>query len=291
MHKQGALREFGHYAAMNILGMIGISCYILADTYFVAQGLGSLGLAALNIAIPAYNLMNGIGLMLGVGAATQYTIARAQNDQRQADSVFTHAAALGLLLGVLFLFGGLCFAQPIARLLGADAQTLGMTTTYLRMLWCFGPFFVMNNVLLAFTRNDGAPTVAMCGMIAGSLFNIVFDYIFIFPCGLGMFGAALATGFSPFVSILVLLTHLRRPSRGFHLVKTPLHIGRVPSLCAPGLSSLIGEIASGVRRLLYRPFRRGGLRRGGKSCSGGNRCLYRTVHRHTAAGQPQLGSR
>lgn len=106
--------------------MIGISCYILADTYFVAQGLGSLGLAALNIAIPAYNLMNGIGLMLGVGAATQYTIARAQNDQRQADSVFTHAAALGLLLGVLFLLGGLCFAQPIARLLGADAQTLGM---------------------------------------------------------------------------------------------------------------------------------------------------------------------
>lgn len=232
MHKQGALREFGHYAAMNILGMIGISCYILADTYFVAQGLGSLGLAALNIAIPAYNLMNGIGLMLGVGAATQYMIARAQNDRRQADSVFTHAAALGLLLG-------------------ADAQTLGMTTTYLRMLWCFGPFFVMNNVLLAFTRNDGAPTVAMCGMIAGSLFNIVFDYIFIFPCGLGMFGAALATGFSPFVSILVLLTHLRRPSRGFHLVKTPLRVSRVPSLCAPGLSSLIGEIASGVVLLLF----------------------------------------
>lgn len=251
MHKQGALREFGHYAAMNILGMIGISCYILADTYFVAQGLGSLGLAALNIAIPAYNLMNGIGLMLGVGAATQYTIARAQNDRRQADSVFTHAAALGLLLGLLFLLGGLCFAKPLAGLLGADAQTLGMTTTYLRMLWCFGPFFVMNNVLLAFTRNDGAPTVAMCGMIAGSLFNIVFDYIFIFPCGLGMFGAALATGFSSFVSILVLLTHLRRPSRGFHLVKTPLRVSRVPSLCAPGLSSLIGEIASGVVLLLF----------------------------------------
>ena len=214
MHKQGALREFGHYAAMNILGMIGISCYILADTYFVAQGLGSLGLAALNIAIPAYNLMNGIGLMLGVGAATQYTIARAQNDRRQADSVFTHAAALGLLLGLLFLLGGLCFAKPLAGLLGADAQTLGMTTTYLRMLWCFGPFFVMNNVLLAFTRNDGAPTVAMCGMIAGSLFNIVFDYIFIFPCGLGMFGAALATGFSPFVSILVLLPTADLRSQG-----------------------------------------------------------------------------
>ena len=251
MQKQGTLREFGHYAMMNILGMIGISCYILADTYFVAQGTGSLGLAALNIAIPAYNLMNGIGLMLGVGAATQYTIARAQHDQKQADSVFTHAAALGLLLGLLFLIGGLCFAQPVARLLGADAQTLEMTTTYLRMLWCFGPFFVMNNVLLAFTRNDGAPTIAMCGMIAGSLFNIVFDYIFIFPCRLGMFGAALATGFSPFVSILVLSMHLRRPARGFHAVRTRLRVGRVPALCAPGLSSLIGEIASGVVLLLF----------------------------------------
>ncbi len=123
---------------MNILGMIGISCYILADTYFVAQGLGSLGLAALNIAIPAYNLMNGIGLMLGVGAATQYTIARAQKrSETGGQRIHAHTAALGLLLGLLFLLGGLCFAKPLAGLLGADAQTLGMTTTYLRMLWCF----------------------------------------------------------------------------------------------------------------------------------------------------------
>ena len=53
--------EFRRYAAPGVLGMIGISCYILADTFFVAKGTGSLGLAALNIAIPAYNLMNGLG--------------------------------------------------------------------------------------------------------------------------------------------------------------------------------------------------------------------------------------
>ena len=144
---------------MNILGMIGISCYILADTYFVAQGLGSLGLAALNIAIPAYNLMNGIGLMLGVGAATQYTIARAQNDRRQTDSVFTHAAALGLLLGLLFLLGGLITLYQTARRPARRGRADARHDDDLPALWCFGPFFVMNNVLLAFTRNDGAPTV------------------------------------------------------------------------------------------------------------------------------------
>lgn len=65
--------EFRRYAAPGVLGMIGISCYILADTFFVAKGTGSLGLAALNIAIPAYNLMNGLGLMVGVGGATHYS--------------------------------------------------------------------------------------------------------------------------------------------------------------------------------------------------------------------------
>ena len=71
MHKQGALREFGHYAAMNILGMIGISCYILADTFFVAQGTGSLGLAALNIAntmtMAIYERTKEIGVMKVLG--------------------------------------------------------------------------------------------------------------------------------------------------------------------------------------------------------------------------------
>ena len=66
--------EFRRYAAPGVLGMIGISCYILADTFFVAKGTGSLGLAALNIAIPAYNLMNGLGLMVGVGGATHYSL-------------------------------------------------------------------------------------------------------------------------------------------------------------------------------------------------------------------------
>ena len=61
-----------------VLGMIGISCSILADTFFVDKGTGSLGLAALNIAIPAYNLMNGLGLMVGVGGATHYSLCRAR---------------------------------------------------------------------------------------------------------------------------------------------------------------------------------------------------------------------
>ena len=54
------------YTALNVLGMIGLSCYILADTFFVSKGLGADGLAALNLAIPVYSFIHGTGLMLGI---------------------------------------------------------------------------------------------------------------------------------------------------------------------------------------------------------------------------------
>ena len=64
---QPALRAFARYASLNVLGMIGLSCYILADTFFVARGLGADGLTALNLAVPVYSFVHGSGLMLGMG--------------------------------------------------------------------------------------------------------------------------------------------------------------------------------------------------------------------------------
>ena len=149
--------EFRRYAAPGVLGMIGISCYILADTFFVAKGTGSLGLAALNIAIPAYNLMNGLGLMVGVGGATHYSLCRAQGDAAEADRTFTHTLLLGLCIALVFVLTGTFGVVPLSRLLGANAETLDMTAVYLRLLLCFAPFFVTNNIMIAFVRNDGEP--------------------------------------------------------------------------------------------------------------------------------------
>ena len=251
MEQTVSRQAFGKYASLNILGQVGISCYILADTFFVSRGTGATGLAALNIALPLYNLMNGIGLMIGVGSATHFTICRAQNQQEEADRAFTHAVGLGLVMGLLFLLLGVFAAGPLSHLLGADAETFPLTSVYLRTLLCFGPFFIMNNVLLAFVRNDGGPGRAMCGMVVGSLSNVVMDYIFIFPLGMGMFGAALATGVSPIISILVLSGHLRAPGRGFHLLRARFRPRLLPTLCTPGLPSLISELSSGVVLLLF----------------------------------------
>ena len=79
------LHDFMKYASLSVMAMIAMSCYILADTFFVSQGLGTRGLAALNLAIPAYNFIHGTGLMLGMGGATRFSILKSQDADREAN--------------------------------------------------------------------------------------------------------------------------------------------------------------------------------------------------------------
>jgi Na+-driven multidrug efflux pump len=66
MKAETLLSEFFRYVILNICGIIGLSCYILADTYFISNGLGVNGLTALNLAIPIYSFIHGSGLMFGI---------------------------------------------------------------------------------------------------------------------------------------------------------------------------------------------------------------------------------
>ena len=79
MKQKAYFKEFARYTSLNVLGMIGLSCYILADTYFISRGLGANGLTALNLAIPVYSLIHGSGLMLGMGGATRYAVFKGQH--------------------------------------------------------------------------------------------------------------------------------------------------------------------------------------------------------------------
>lgn len=173
--------QFIRYASLNVLGMFGISLYILADTFFIANGVGADGLTALNLAVPAYNFLHGCALMLGLGGATRYTVSKSQGKTAHANKFFTHTILLATLFSTFFFCVGLVFAAPLARILGANAEVFDMTYTYLRIILLFAPAFIFNEVFLAFVRNDGAPHLAMYAMVGGSLANILFDYIFIFP--------------------------------------------------------------------------------------------------------------
>lgn len=235
---------FIKYVALNVLGMLGISCYILADTFFVARGIGADGLTALNLAIPIYSFMSGVGLMIGMGGATRFAISK-------RGGVFTQAAYYGGILAALFFLAGLFFAGSLATALGADGATHAMTAVYLKVILCFSPMFILNNIVICFVRNDGEPKLAMLAMVLGSLFNIVFDYIFIFWCDMGMFGAALATGISPIISLLVLSRHFFKGSCNFKLTKVRPAGTAFWDMSRLGVSSLVSEVSAGVVMIVF----------------------------------------
>ena len=99
----GLKREYFKYISLNIMGMLGLSCYILADTYFVSNRMGTNGLAALNLAIAVYSLIHGTGLMIGIGGATRYTISRSQGKTRRASEAFWDSLVLGMAAAAFFM--------------------------------------------------------------------------------------------------------------------------------------------------------------------------------------------
>ena len=150
-------RPFARYVSFNVLGMVGVSVYILADTFFIANGVGSDGLAALNFSIVLYTVLQATGLMLGIGAATEFQVCSARGDRTGANRVFTTALVMAGCAAAVLLAVVEAFATPLASLLGADEATLPLTVTYLRTIFAFAPLFLLNNVLLPFVRNDSEP--------------------------------------------------------------------------------------------------------------------------------------
>ena len=245
------LKVFAKYAALNILGMLGLSCYILADTLFIANGVGSSGLTALNLVLPVYSFISGIGLMLGMGGGTRYSILRGERKEKEACRVFTMTLAAGILAGLMITAAGLIFSSRLVVLLGADSGVEPLAGTYLKTILLFSCAFLLNNILICFIRNDGNPKLSMIAMLAGSFSNVILDYIFIFPCRMGMFGAAFATGLAPVISMGILSVHWLTGKRnhGLSICKgIPVRYGRIIMI---GLPSFITEFSSGVIMLMF----------------------------------------
>ena len=243
-------KQFVKYVSQNIFGLLGTSCYILADTYFIAQAAGTDGVTLLNLCLPIYNLIFAIGSMIGLGAATRYAILRAQGDEK-AQRYFSNAIFCACILAVPFVLAGIFCPDGLLRLMGGDAGIVALGENYARIFLLFTPFFMCNSVVASFVRNDGDPSLAMVATLSGSLFNVVFDYIFIFPMGWGLPGAALATAISPMLSIAICSTHFLKKSNTVAFVRKAPSLRLLAQSCQLGISGFVGELSSGVTTTVF----------------------------------------
>ena len=132
------MKRFIHYVSHSVAAMIGISVYILADTFFIASYSGSDGLAVLNLALPLYGMMNALGSMLGIGSATRYSIRKARG--KDVSSFFLQSLFWNAVFSIPFLIGGLFFPRQILQLLGADRELQDLGIPYVRTILPFAFF-------------------------------------------------------------------------------------------------------------------------------------------------------
>ena len=243
-------KEFFKYVLQNIAGMIGVSVYILADTFFISASAGADGITVLNLALPVYGLIFAIGSMIGVGSATRFAIKKAQG-REFVDHYFLHAVFWDLVLSIPFMLAGVLAPKMVLKVMGGDPMIMELGKSYMQIVLIAAPLFMINYIFTAFARNDNAPTIAMAGSLAGSMFNIVFDYILMFPLGMGMTGAALATALSPVVTMAVCCIHYfgKKSSVRFQWKRPSLQL--LFSCCQLGISGFVGEMASAVTTTIF----------------------------------------
>ncbi|MDE6339038.1 MAG: polysaccharide biosynthesis C-terminal domain-containing protein, partial [Muribaculaceae bacterium] len=229
-----------------LLGMMFNALITIVDGIFVGQGVGPDGIAAVNIIAPLFMITTGIGLMFGIGASVMAGISLSVKDYRRVNSIVTSAFIFStLLIGVLVLTA-LLFTEKMACMLGSSEQLIDNTSGYLLYLLPGLIPFMWQSIGMMVIRLDGSPKYAMMCNIIPAVLNIILDWWMVFPLGMGVRGAALATAIAGIIGGTMALIYFRWS----YIIKFTRKISGFRSNVAAqariGSSAFVTEIAMSV---------------------------------------------
>lgn len=238
-------------AVPTVISMLISVVYNTADTYFVSQ-INKSASAAVGAVYSIMAIIQALGFGLGVGAGSLISRKLGQKDNAAADTYASSAFFAAVLIGAVIMAAGLSVLEPFLRLLGCTDTMMPHAVPYARFILIAAPLncatFVLNNTL----RSEGFSKLAMVGISAGGILNVVLDPVFIFGMDMGTGGAALATMLSQTVSFLILLSffltgksivriRIKSVSRRFEDYKMVVTTG-LPTICRQGLGSLAAAV-------------------------------------------------
>ena len=245
------ISQFLSYAIPSALANFISSLYTLVDGIFVGQGVGDTALAAVNIVLPFTVVLIGIANMLAVGGGALVSKNIGANNIDKAVDIFRQVMKLLLIICIVTSLVCIIFAEPIVRMLGATDNLAPMAKDYLRFYAIFCTPNLAGIVLNSFVRNDNRPKLAMVSTIAGAITNVVLDYVFIFPLGMGIKGAAIATGLGQIVTVSMLLPHFLRKRGVLSFGNTSLNKGTLKEVLNIGFPSFFGQLSFSIIVFLH----------------------------------------
>lgn len=204
--------------AMGIPTMIGMlvnAFYNLVDAYFVG-GLGESQMGTISVVYPLGQVVVGLGLLFGNGAASYISRLLGRGDKENADRVASTALYSSVSVGAVIIIISMVFLHPILKLLGATDSILPYAATYAGIYIISCIFNVFNVTMNNIVTSEGAAKTTMCALLMGAVLNIALDPLFIYVFDLDVAGAAIATAISQVVSTCVYLTYILRKKSVFH---------------------------------------------------------------------------
>ncbi|MBO5018918.1 MAG: MATE family efflux transporter [Alistipes sp.] len=246
-------RLFRKLLVPTLLGTLSMSAMTAIDGIIVGQGVGPEGVAAVNIVVPIYTLMSGIALMVGAGCSVVSSIHLAKQKLKVARLNITQALIASSLTATLICAIILLFPRQIFELLGASPTLMPHVMSY--TLWLMPGFvFEMFGLIgLFIIRLDGAPRYAMWCNIIPAVLNALLDWVFVFPMGMGVEGAGIATAICMVLGGIMALGYLLVPRHKlsivmpkFSLKSLRLSLRNIGYQCRIGVSSLMGELSLAI---------------------------------------------
>lgn len=230
-----------------------VSIYSVVDMAIVGQYQGPSGTASLAVVAPIWNIIYSLGLLMGIGGSVIFSILRGntKNQTKVSDEFFSASVFGAVLLSAVVWLLILFFEKEILVFFGADDTLLYYAQKYMKPILFVVPLFLFNQMLAAFLRNDNNPSLATIGILAGGIFNIVGDYLFVFTFDMGIFGAGLATAIGSAISFFVLLTHFFSKKNTIKFVRPTEIFKKLKQICITGFSTFFIDIAMGILTILF----------------------------------------
>ena len=229
------------------------SIYSIVDMAMVGQYHGPEGSAALAVVAPVWNIIYSLGLLMGIGGSVLFSTVRGRADGSigESNEYFT-ASVIGsvILAGAIWLII-IFFDRNLMVIFGAQGNTLTLAREYVLPVKAAIPFFLFNQMLAEYLRNDKNPALATGAVLAGGIFNIFGDYFFVFTCDMGAFGAGLATAIGSALSFLVMLSHFFTKKNTLRLVRPEGLVRKLKKITATGFSTFFIDVAMGILTILF----------------------------------------
>lgn len=229
--------------------MVSWSLLTVVDGMFVGWGVGSNGIAAINICYPIFMLLSGFALMVGMGASVVASIHLSRKNVKAARINVTQAIWFSTLAVLVAIVVVELMPERFSYLLGASPTLLPMVRDYMVYLMPSGVAQMWSMVGLFIIRLDGAPKYAMWCNVVPAVANMFLDWLFIFPLGMGVKGAAIASLISAVIGGVMAIVYLLRYADTLMLRKLKmsltsirLTLRNIAYQCKIGFSAFLGEL-------------------------------------------------